>query len=244
MARLNLEDIQQEVNATAWHLCSVDYVNLDTEMEFDCPEKHKVFTTLKKWRRKPFCPVCEENLEKKEIRDNIPRKEKGVIRVLALDDSTSTTGWCVFDDSVLVGFGKISMNNQDVIKRMSGMRQWMLSAIHNWKPDVVGVEDIQLQKGPNGNVSVFKVLAQLQGVLLVTLAEEKMDAVIVHTATWRSHCNFTTRTRADQKREAQKLVYGWYGEEVTQDEADAICMGRYLADKYIKNNFLLSWGEE
>ena len=48
------------------------------------------------------------------------------------------------------------MNNQDVIKRMSGMRQWLLSAIRNWKPDVVGIEDIQLQKGPNGNVSMFK----------------------------------------------------------------------------------------
>ncbi len=136
------------------------------------------------------------------------------------------------------------MNNQDVIKRMSGMRQWLLSAIRNWKPDVVGIEDIQLQKGPNGNVSMFKTQAQLQGALLVTLEEEKIEKVVVHSATWRSNCQFTTKTRADQKREAQKLVYKWYQADATQDEADAICIGRYLANKYIKNNFLLSWGEE
>ena len=244
MPRLNLEDIQQEVKETSWKLCSVEYKNLDTEMEFDCPTKHKVFTTLKKWRRHRFCPVCVEQENTRDLQDKIPKKEKGVIRVLALDDSTSTTGWAIFDDSILVGYGKISMNSQDVIKRMSGMRQWMVSAIHNWKPDVVGIEDIQLQKGPNGNVSIFKVLAQLQGVLLVTLEEEKMEKVVVHSATWRSDCNFTTKTRADQKREAQKLVRQWYNEDVTQDEADAICIGRYLANKYVKNNFLLSWGEE
>ena len=75
------------------------------------------------------------------------KKKKGVIRVLALDDATSTTGWSVFDDNNLVSYGKVVMNNQDVIKRISGMRQWLLSAIRNWKPDVVGIEDIQLQKG-------------------------------------------------------------------------------------------------
>lgn len=244
MSRLNLADIQQEVDAAAWRLCSIEYKNLDTEMEFDCPAKHKVFTTLKKWRRNPVCPVCLEQKNIKELEDRVPKKEKGAIRVLALDDATSTTGWAVFDDNQLVGYGKVVMNNQDVIKRMSGMRQWLLSAIRNWKPDVVGIEDIQLQKGPNGNVSMFKTLAQLQGVLLVTLEEEKMEKVVVHSATWRSDCQFTTKTRTDQKREAQKLVYKWYHIEATQDEADAVCIGRYLANKYIKNNFLLSWGEE
>lgn len=71
-----------------------------------------------------------------------------------------------------------------------------------------------------------------------------MEKVVVHSATWRSDCQFTTKTRTDQKREAQKLVYKWYQADATQDEADAICIGRYLANKYIKNNFLLSWGEE
>ena len=244
MSRLNLADIQHEVDAAAWHLCSREYKNLDTEMEFDCPVKHKVFTTLKKGRRNPICPVCLEQSNIKEIQDKVPKKEKGVIRVLALDDATSTTGWSVFDDNNLVSYGKVVMNSQDVIKRISGMRQWLLSAIRNWKPDVVGIEDIQLQKGPNGNVSMFKTQAQLQGALLVTLEEEKIEKVVVHSATWRSNCQFTTKTRADQKREAQKLVYKWYQADATQDEADAICIGRYLANKYIKNNFLLSWGEE
>ena len=39
MSRLNLADIQQEVDAAAWHLCSIEYKNLDTEMEFELPCK-------------------------------------------------------------------------------------------------------------------------------------------------------------------------------------------------------------
>ena len=134
-------------------------------------------------------------------------KKKGVIRVLALDDSTSTTGWCVFDDSVLVGFGKISMNNQDVIKRMSGMRQWMLSAIHNWKPDVVGVEDIQLQRRDRTVMSVFKVLAQLQGVLLVTLAEEDGRSNSTYCDLALSLQLYHKNTRGPKTRSAKTSVW-------------------------------------
>jgi hypothetical protein len=34
----------------------------------------------------------------------------------------------------------------------------------------------------------------------------------------------------------------WYGEKCTQDEADAICIGKYWCGK-IKNN-KLKWGED
>lgn len=241
MARLNLVDIQQEVESQSWTLLTEEYVNLDTEMEFQCPAKHRVYTSFKKWRNHLFCPVCLEQKNTIELRDKIPRKAKGVIRVLALDDSTSVTGWCVFDDGKLIGYGKLTMNQQDVIERIVGVRQWLISAIRNWSPDVVGIEDIQLQSGPKSNVAMFKTLAHLQGVLLATLKEEKVKEVVVHTATWRADCDFRSKTRTDQKREAQKKVLDWYGETTTQDEADAICIGRYIANTYIKNNFLLSW---
>lgn len=212
-------------------------------MEFECPMHHRAFMMQKKFRKAPVCPVCTEQANTIEIRDKIPKKEKGVIRVLALDDSTSTTGWAIFDDGKLIGYGKITMSQQDTIKRIAGMRQWLLSALTNWKPDVVGVEDIQQQTGTY-NVGMFKTLAHLQGVLLVTQEEEKVERVVIHSATWRSDCNFKSKTRTDQKREAQRKVHEWYDISATQDEADAICIGRYLANQYVKNNFLLSWGGE
>lgn len=168
MPRLNLVDIQQEVEDKSWTLLTEEYVNLDTDMEFQCPAKHRVYTSLKKWRRHSFCPVCLEQKNSIELRDKIPRKAKGIIRTLALDDSTSITGWAIFDDGKLIGYGKLVMNQQNVVERIVGVRQWLISAIHNWDPDVVGIEDIQLQTGPKSNVAVFKTLAHLQGVLLAT----------------------------------------------------------------------------
>ena len=43
------------------------------------------------------------------------------------------------------------------------------------------------------------------------------------------------KNRADQKRAAQVKVKGWHNENVTQDEADAICIGKYLTEKYLRN---------
>ena len=45
-----IESVNQEVSNLGWKLITEEYKNLDTEMEFICPEGHKVYTTLKRFR--------------------------------------------------------------------------------------------------------------------------------------------------------------------------------------------------
>ena len=78
-----IESVNQEVSNLGWKLITEEYKNLDTEMEFQCPEGHKVYTTLKRFRSKQECPLCKMN-PYKDLKNGYRRKTKET-RVLALD---------------------------------------------------------------------------------------------------------------------------------------------------------------
>lgn len=187
-----------------------------------------------------ICPTCEEN----KCKGNAQKiaKSKGVFRVLALDDATEKTGWSIYDDISLVSSGVIEFNQSDTIERISKMRKWLSDMIDIWRPDKVAIEDIQLQKfDANIGVDVFKTLARLQGALLVTCFEKDIEYTVVHVATWRKYCNIKAKTRVDQKRAAQFYAKETYGVDATQDEADAICIGAYCANKSGKRQEMVEW---
>lgn len=220
-----------------WLYLEGTYKNLDSELEMMCPEGHKVYFSLKQWRRKQECPTCAANVYNTLKDITSVQKEGGTYRILALDDSTTITGWAVFDNEKLIGYGKFQSEKRNPTERISEMKQWMLSMIAKWKPDMVAIEDIQQQE----NVQIFKVLAHLQGVLVNALFEGKHEFDIIHVATWRAHCEVKGRTRADLKKDAQLKIKNWYDVSVTQDEADAICLGRCAVSQYAKNNEFYGW---
>ena len=245
MAKIKIEDISNEAKNHGWELVSKVYKNLNTEMEWKCPEGHLVYSNYKKIRNNFICPNCEQDIIEESSIEIFP-KEKNVTRVLALDQSTQVTGWAIFDNKNLIMYGKIHFTQADSIERISKVKQWLVNMIINWKPDRIALEDIQLQSFQvNGkqkeSVTTYKALAQLQGVLAVVSFEKHIPYSIIHTATWRAHCKITAKQRADQKRAAQLLVKEKYDKNVTQDEADAICIGLYMVEKYMKNNEMIDF---
>ena len=60
MSKLKIEDISAELQKQNWRLISETYKNLDTDLEMMCPNGHKVFMCLKKWRRHQDCPICNK----------------------------------------------------------------------------------------------------------------------------------------------------------------------------------------
>lgn len=237
MSVLKIEAIKIEVTLKGWVLLSSKYVNLDGELEMLCPEGHKTYLSLKQWRRKSECPTCLANVYNTLKEITTVQRKAGVSRVLALDDSTTTTGWAVFDNGELVGYGKIEMTQKSPLERISALKQWMLNMLVKWHPNTVAIEDIQQQE----NVQIFKVLAQLQGVLENTLYENKYPFDVVHVASWRSFCQVKGRSRSELKKAAQAKIKEWYDVSVTQDEADAICLGRYAVNELGKNNEFSDW---
>ena len=81
------------------------------------------------------------------------------------------------------------------------------------------------------NVSTYKILAEIFGITQEYCVEFKFPYHIVSSNTWKSKLNITGKQRAEQKRNAQKWVLDTYNKKVTQDEADACCIGASLLVK-------------
>lgn len=231
MARITLDIINEELKESGWKCVSTEYKNLDSELCFNCEEGHEVYAPWKKIRTKRDCPICKQNKFKKLV-ESVKPKPKGRKRVLALDQATHTTGWSIFDGEVLVRYGTFNTEIKDETARINAIKNWMLSMISNWNPDCVAIEGIQYQDESSGqkvSVTVFQGLARLQGVLMDACYSQKIDFVICPTNTWRNHCGVKGRYRADKKRSMQLVAKKDYDITVTDDEADAIGIGKYAA---------------
>lgn len=243
MAKIRLEDIENELNAEGWVVISTEYTNLDTEMTFECPKGHRVFMPWKKLRGKHECPTCKQKQEFEQI-TTVQPKPKGVKRTLALDQASKVTGYAIFDDTKLVKYGTFTTTAEDDIERFAMVRAWLLSMISSWRPDYIGIEGIQFQEEGSGQkmgVTVFQTLARLQGILMMACHDEKVPFEICPTNTWRHSCGVKGKTRTDKKRSTQLLVEQWYGIKVSEDEADAIGIGRHLVTFIQKNTEMTNW---
>ena len=101
------------------------------------------------------------------------------------------------------------------------MGDWLIGLLNKWEPNTIILEDIQQQS----NVSTFKTLAKLQGVLEYITKKSNVEYYIISPATWKSHTGVKGKTRVDQKKSAQLIVTRIYNIQATQDESDAICLG-------------------
>lgn len=81
------------------------------------------------------------------------------------------------------------------------------------------------------NVQTFKVLAEVFGVTQELLVEQGFVYHIVSSNTWKSKLNIKGRTRPEQKKNAQQYVLNTYNKKVSQDEADAICIGASIVNE-------------
>ena len=240
MARITLESIAQELAQENWKILSTEYTNLSTEMCFECNEGHKVYTSWDKLRRKRECPVCKQNVLK-ENKPVIIEKRKNENRILALDQATHTTGWSIFDGDKLIKYGAfvVQGGEDDEVERIHEVKSWLMSMIENWKPDLIAIEGIQYQQ--NMGVTTFQSLARLQGVLMELCYGLNMSCKVCPTNTWRAHCGVKGKQRNDKKRSMQLLVKQWFDISVTDDESDAIGIGKYAADIFKKQTEVKSW---
>jgi len=238
MSKIKVEDIQNELEKYGWKLISQEYKNLDSELIFECEEGHKVYSTWKKIRNKRECPVCNQNKYKEQDTRVIP-KEKNIRRSLALDQSTRINGWSIYDNNKLIKYGIFTSSYDDEIERDTEIKNWLINMINTWEPDFVGLEGIQYQQ--NMGVTTFETLARLQGILMNTCYESKISYGICPTNTWRHHCGVKGRTRIDKKRSMQMLAKQWFDITVSDDEADAIGIGKYTAECLNKQIEVFNW---
>ena len=242
---INYYSVLNHLAENGWKLISTEYKNLDTELEMECPKGHKQIQTYKHWRKYQQCDLCVAGDPFKGKKNTVPIKKIDTYRILALDAATNITGYAVYDDKNLVGYGTYKTNeNNDVTERINEMKHWLEKVIDIWLPDKIGIENIQLQNFGGNNsslqVELYRKLACLQGVLVDTCFERQIPCELVYATVWRRFCAVGEGVgRENKKAAAQKKVFDWYKEQCTQDEADAICIGKYFCSK----NKRSTWGE-
>ena len=144
MSKIKVEDIRKAAIENGWELISTEYKNLSTELTFICNEGHEINIPYKKVRDKWECPLCKAN-KYYNFSEEVKPKSKGVQRAIGLDQATHITGYSIFDNEELVYAGTFEATAEDEIARDVQIQNWLIQLIHNWKPDVVGLEGIQLQ---------------------------------------------------------------------------------------------------
>ena len=247
MGTINVYSVRNALEAEGWKLLSEVYKNLKTPLEMQCPAGHKQEQTFDQWRKHKICDACMAGDPYKVKKNKVPKKGTETYRILALDAATSITGYSIYDDRVLVGYGTFKTNSSyEATARINQVKNWLKAALKEWEPDFVGVENIQLQrygeKYTDVQVKTFQTLANLQGVLFDTIFEACIDSDLVRSSEWRSYCgiNDGDSHRDAKKKQAQAKVKIWYDINCSEDEADAICIGKYFCGKLKKS----SWGEE
>lgn len=248
MATINIYTVQNALETEGWKLISETYKNLKTPLDMICPQGHSQSQTFEYWRKHKMCDACMAGDPYKIKKNKIPQKDPEAQRILALDAATSVTGYAVYDNKVLVGYGTYKTTSTlEPVERINQVKNWLKAVLKEWEPDFVGIENIQLQKYGNKDTDVqvktFQTLANLQGVLLDTIFEACIDSALVRPSEWRSLCGISDgdQHRDARKKAAQAKVKIWYDVQCSEDEADAICIGKYFCNKLRTK---INWGED
>lgn len=238
MPKISIDEIKNNLAADQWTLISESYQNLDSNLEYKCNKGHTVIAPWKKIRENRICPTCmRERLKTKDFRNL--KKKKNEYRILALDQATHISGYAVFNNKNLIEYGTFEAVGENDIERSVQVKQWLIALIDQFEIDFVGLEGIQYQT--TAGVTTFETLARLQGILAATCYEEKIPYKIVPTNTWRLHCGVQGRSRPDRKRSMQRLIKEWFGFTPTEDEADAIGIGKYFSDMQTPKVEIVDW---
>ena len=156
-------------------------------------------------------------------------------RTMAIDQSSRTTGWAIYDNKNLVTFGHFSVPaNKTIGQRLEAFYTRLKNLIETYNIEELFFEGIQYQN----NAETYKKLAMIQGIVFYCSQILKIPCTELTPSHWRSiiktkhKINFG-KTRIEQKQQAQKFVQEYFKESPTEDECDAICLG--LAGLYEKD---------
>lgn len=224
-----------------------------------CPKGHPVDLSYGEWRKNMCCPHCEA-ARPKTIKRPVPPKTPEIYRILGLDAATNTTGYSIYDNGKLVSWGVFKTDGkQNATARINEFKKWLINLVEEIDPDFIGIEHIHLQSFANNNfgysksgyplqqVELYRVLANLQGVIMDTLYELDKQCDLVRPSQWRSAwgINNGNQKREAKKKAAKEKVMAEFKIDCTEDEADAICIGHYFvkhSSNYWENEAEV-WGE-
>lgn len=152
--------------------------------------------------------------------------------LIALDESTTCTGYAVFNDSELIKHGLFALKSKDVLERVSYIMEEIEKLIKTYKPDNMVIEDVQITM----NAATAKSLLGLQFMIEVYAHRNNISCETYRTTKWRKILGLSNSRSLDRKAKKQETidyVKDKYGIDILKDdESDAIAIGTaYLLER-------------
>lgn len=155
-----------------------------------------------------------------------------MFRILALDQASKNTGWCLINKDGVEGYGLISVEGDTApLLRLKNMFFKIYDLIKETNPSFVVFEGTQYQN----NAGTFSVLSKLQGLIMAILFLKNIGFFIVEPTCWKAFCKITGRRREEQKLNTKKFVADKYGLILSEDEADAVGIATWAINNILED---------
>ena len=155
------------------------------------------------------------------------------MKILSLDLSTKSTGWCIGQNESIISHGCITASSKDVMKRIIKMRDELSKIIKDNKIQKIIMQQVRLQLSSHTS----KILMWLQGIITMATYEinPKIEWDFIGPSTWRAALKIKQGPgikRNDLKSQDIQYVKNKYNITVNDDEADAICIFDAYNEKF------------
>lgn len=152
-------------------------------------------------------------------------------KLVSIDGSTQKTALALFTSGkyihhTLLDFSK----NKNIDSRFTTMAKGIWEFLDTYKPNIVYIEETYTARNPQ----TTKVLTRLQGVVYAWCMNNECEFNTILPTQWRKYLKFNQKgaKREQLKKQSIKYILENYNLEVTDDEADAICIGDAVIKKF------------
>ena len=152
--------------------------------------------------------------------------------ILSLDISTKSTGVAVFQNSKLIHYECITASSVNVYNRIEKITERVAALLDEYKPTIVIAEEPEPAFVKN-NIDVYRKLTFAHGANCMELNKRHLTMELCSSSHWRKMVGIKTGrgiARTELKKKDIELVKQLYNIDVNDDIADAILIGKSIAD--------------
>lgn len=157
-------------------------------------------------------------------------------KLITIDGSTQKTAVAYFyngkyKEHKLLDFSK----DKDAFSRFKIMAKSLWKLLDLYKPNIIYIEETYSATNPQ----TTKILTRLQGVVYAWCMNNNCNFNTITPSQWRKQLQFLQGRevkRQELKEQSIKYILDKYSLSVTDDEADAICIGDAVIRLYGNSN--------